>query len=155
MPSLWTLYQILDLFIPLTWCVHTLPGRMPVWSGLSVLWTLLQHDVWHLSPPAQCVRHCAGHRPLRLHAQPHLLLLPFQVGRASGGGVGGVGRVELLGGLGSVGGKTNRRHDCNKRAAQLQIYFRLVLRPWCVVMAEITTAIIQFVIQTCHTQKML
>ena len=56
---------------------------MPVWFGFSTLWTLLQHDVWHLSPSAQCVCHCAGHRPLRLHAQPHLLLLPIQVGRGS------------------------------------------------------------------------
>lgn len=54
--------------------------RMSVSLGFSALWTLLQHDVRHLSPAPQCVCHCAGHRPLRLHAQPHLLLLPVQVG---------------------------------------------------------------------------
>lgn len=78
-------YNVLDCN-PLNKCqiynlyLQTPPGRMPMWFGFSALWTLLQHDVWHLSPPAQCVRHCAGHRPLCLHAQPHLLLLPFQVG---------------------------------------------------------------------------
>lgn len=53
---------------------------MPVRFTFLALWTLLQHDVWHLSTSAQCVCHCAGHRPLCVHAQPHLLLLPFQVG---------------------------------------------------------------------------
>jgi len=54
-----------------------LPARLSVWH-----WNPepMQHDRGGLLPAApQRVRHHPGHRLLRLHAQPDLLLLPVQV----------------------------------------------------------------------------